>query len=324
MSDILIIDQAWDNNFKDIAGKYTILKYTNDSFGDIIKEVMSSSEDYASLTVITDYHPELPDFLDKSPQKDNNYLIKVEPVPFTHPFCHFSGPFFFSILWLLNNYAIFSMYSYMISIPRKILLNQEISGILKDVRTPGAFGVGMFALSVKKKIPVRKHTLPPYRNPHTLYEVLKNEFIHTTAVLMKLLEIRSGDKDTTKISFPFFDNPDDKIRVPGHTFLLREFITGFRKYAPFWKEHLSEDHFALLSEIYSGKEDLTIDDRTWIRIMLELINVSFRFDDKAKIARRIFPVYALYLKSIHKTSIRERLSNYSEILKEESKFLSIF
>ncbi len=321
MKNVLIINEEWAEYFENVGNKYLVVKYTPNTFSNTVREVILSPEGYTSLMVVTDYHPRLPDILINGQAVDSSSLIKVEPAPFTHPFCHFSGLFFFSILWLLNYPEVICTHSYMISIPAKLLTTPEITHILNEVQTPYAFNLGMVALAIKKNVPTKPVRILPHRSSDAFYEILKTEFIHSSATLMKVLEIPDTPYDVKNDIHPIPLSRDEKIEVPGYFFLSKEFTTGFRRYAPFWKEHLFEDHFALLSAIYSGKENAVIDDRIWIRIMFEFINVSLKFEDKTKIARRIFPIYALYLKTVHQTPISERFRNYLGILEEESKFL---
>lgn len=314
MRDVLLIKKEWLYHFRDLPESFEVIDYTEDTFNFIIQNVAVKDEYY--ITVIHDFHPELINILN-SIKKDGS-IIRIEPEPFTHPICHFSGFFLFSILLILRNPELVSTHSYMTIIPGNIFNLKEIKNIALHSHSASAFNIGILAFGLYKKLKFKRIHIHPDRTPEPFYEGLKTEFINTSATLMKVLEITNP---TTQQGISIDNIPAmstlEKLKIPYHSFLTREFITGFRKYAMFWKKYLYEDHFALLSAIYTGKEGFKIDDRAWIRIMLELLNISIKYEDKTKLARRILPIYTLYLKSIGESNLKDKIATYLEILQEE-------
>ncbi|GEM_PF-6153453 len=321
MKDFLIIKEGWRDKLPELPETFEIIEYTEDTFNKVIFRIIATND--KNIIIVNDFHPELKEILTSLPANRESQIIRVEPQPFTHPTCHFSAFFLFSIFWLLKNPELVSSHSYMTLLPANMFNSEEIQHIVSVSHSAGAFNLGILALALHKNLDVKRIHLVPERSSRMLYEVLKNEFIHSVATLMKVLEITKPNLSSSNVKVDSINiKHQEKLQIPGHPFLTREFISGFRKYAPFWKEHLFDDHFALLSAIYAGKEDSVINDRIWIRIMFELLNASLKYPDKMKIARRIFPVYALYLNSINESIISERFNTYIEILKEEYGLIS--
>ncbi len=274
-------------------------------------------EDNGRVIILTDFHPKMLSIIKNISEQDT--VLRIGHEPFDHPACHFSTFFVFSILYLLKRPHLTSFHSYATSIPAHIFKNEDVQHLWEASKSLTAFNIGILAYALYNNLKVKNINLEPVSDTKPLYETIKNEFINSSATLMKVLD--RGEAQTESFKSPKIQlNREDKLKIPGVSFLKKEFVSGFRKYAPFWKKHMYEDHFAMLSAIYSGKEDSSIGDREWIRIMFELLEASSQYEDKHKVARRIFPIYALYLSSINDTYIKEKFYEYVNVLEEESHF----
>ncbi len=316
MNHLIVTRGKWEKELKNEFPDSEFSFYEPNNFQEIILETITHKPDI--LTIITEYIPNTSQHI-KSCITEPYDIIRIGPESFSHPHCLFSGLLFTAMLHIYNPSEFLpSVHSYATCLKKNIFTSPKFKDLLQYIRSPLAFSLSSLLFALNNNYTV-KHVTSDEGNISTdiRYESLKEEFINIATVSLRILEKYRPGRHATQSIISFKEK--EVFNIPGKRYLKSEFITGFKKYAPFWKEHLYEDHFALLSAIYTGKEEDGIDDRTWIRILFDIVKASMEYEDKTKISRRLFPIYALYLESVHERPIREHMEKYIEILKEEAK-----
>ncbi len=315
MEHFVLTRNEWHDALKDTLSRTNLVIYNDKNFNQVVNNILSREPD--RLTVISDYHPDVPFLISKWNESEKD-LLRLEPPLFSHPHCLFSGIFFATILHIYNMPYIPSIYTFSTSLNTSLINNIAFRKLVRNTYSPLSFSLLSLMLALQNNMGIEHIELPYEEETDVRYESLKQEFINSSAVFLSALKDRSIHIPQA----PDLNIADNvKFRIPGRNFLRKEFISGFRKYAPFWKLHLYEDHFALLSAIYTGKEEDGIEDRIWIRILLDILRTSADYEDKFKVSRRLFPIYALYLDTIKERPIKEHIENYLSVLTEESKYI---
>ena len=313
MDHIILTSGKFEKEARKTLPEARFLVYNPEDFHEVLGKLKQENAD--RVTVITEYTPLLAERI-KNCVEEADDVIRFEPEPFSHPYCLFTGLLFTVMLHMYTIPYIPSTYSYATCFKKEILNSTEFRDLLAGSYSPVAFSISSFLLALKKGYNVKHIMLKQHEGGEIKYESLKHEFINATSVFLKILEKyqpRIHNMESIRL-----EKGSDVFEIPGKRFLRKEFVAGFKKYAPFWKRHLYEDHFAILSSIYTGREEKSIDDRMWIRILFDMIKASLEYDDKTKISRSLFPIYALYLEGVHSKPVKEHMEKYMKILREES------
>ncbi len=248
MNHVIIAGEEIAHRLKEKFPERKILPFNSKNFPSIV--ISALQEPAEIIIIVSEYASALDKFI-KDCSTSSHEIIRLEPEPFSHPHCVFTGLLSTVMLHMYSASYIRSTHSYATCIRKNLLTSSEFTKLLEHIHSPVAFSLSTLLLALQKGYTVKHITVNENIYEDIRYESLKEEFINSFAAFLKILEKHRPNRyKTPSITF----QEDRVFKIPGKRFLKNEFITGFKKYAPFWKAHIYEDHFALLSANKSNSQ----------------------------------------------------------------------